>query len=30
MSGAVVLPRSVHEAVSLRLAGVDQRYTRMR
>lgn len=30
MSGTVVLSRSVHEAVSLRLAGVDQRYTRMR
>lgn len=30
MSPVVVLARSVHEAVSLRLAGVDQRYTRLR
>ena len=30
VSRAVVVPRSVHEAVSLRLAGVDQRYTHMR
>ncbi len=30
VSGAVVVSRSVHEAVSLRLAGVDQRYTRLR
>jgi Fe2+ or Zn2+ uptake regulation protein len=30
MSAAVVLSRSVHEDVSLRLASVDQRYTRLR
>ncbi len=30
MSAAVVLARSVHEAVSLRLATVDQRYTHLR
>jgi len=30
MSQEVVLPRSVHESVSLRLAGVEQRYTHMR
>ena len=30
MSPAVVIARSIHEAVSLRLAGVDQRYTHLR
>src|ERR1035438_3658842 len=30
MSPAEVIARSVHEAVSLRLAGVDQRYTHLR
>ena len=30
MSAAVVIARSVHEAVSLRLAGADQRYTHLR
>lgn len=30
MSGAVALTRSVHEDVSGRLAGVDQRYTHLR
>ena len=30
MSPAVVVSRSVHEAVSRRLAGVDQRYTHLR
>ncbi len=30
MSAAMVLSRAVHEAISLRLAGVDQRYTHLR